>query len=499
MKRRHFLATCSAAALASVSHANDKNERKSAPFVGVQLGPYSVFDEGPERVLDNLARAEVNALFIYSHMYQSFYKERKPGQVAPDHGIDPISPDARELPAVWTTPNERFYKDTKLRHFQAPASYAYHDKDVFETILQPARQRGMKVYARALAPDLRDMKPLMPEFADVACVDHFGRKHHQLCFNHPDYHQWWLATIEDTMSTYPLDGFKWGYERCGPLSTMVATPVWLDDHAFCFCEHCRKIGEDEGLDVDRIREGFTELHQLISTAKKGGPAPVDGVTITFFRKLMDYPEILAWERLYYRNRERLAKGMYEIVHRVRPEAEFGRHVWQMMSFDPIYRAAYSYAEIADHHDFIKPVVYNAPAASRMNHWALDAMAAGAFRSVEHDRLLQTLYDLFGYDNEQEPTLARSEEDPYSKDYVYRETKRCADQVGDRCKVYSGIGIDIFGRTESSDPEMIREVTLAGLRGDSDGLLVSREYDEMRLASLQAVGDGVRAYRTGLGS
>jgi len=107
MNRRHFLATGSAAASLSHAGAQAPARVKSDPFVGVQLGAYSIFDEGPERVLDNLAHGEVNALFIYSHMYQSFYKERKPGQVAPDHGIEPIAPDARELPPVWTTPNEQ--------------------------------------------------------------------------------------------------------------------------------------------------------------------------------------------------------------------------------------------------------------------------------------------------------------------------------------------------------------------------------------------------------
>lgn len=40
-------------------------------FVGVQLGPQSVFDEGPERCLDLLQEtAGVNAVFVYSHTYQ---------------------------------------------------------------------------------------------------------------------------------------------------------------------------------------------------------------------------------------------------------------------------------------------------------------------------------------------------------------------------------------------------------------------------------------------
>lgn len=472
--------------------------QKAKTFVGVQLGAHSVFDEGIDRVLDNLANAEVNALFVYTHMYQVFSKQRKPDALAPDHGITPINPSTRELTPVWVETHEKYYKNTSLRHFKVPKSHDYAGKDVMAAIIEPAKKRGIKVYGRALAPDTSDMTPLMPEFAKVACIDHLGQPHHQLCFNQPDYHQWWLGTIEDVISTYPVDGFKWGYERSGPLSTVLATPEWLDDYGFCFCEHCTKIAREAGIDPDRARKGYTELHAFISKVKKGqiDESARDGIFVTVLRMFMKYPELLSWERQYYRNREKLASGMYAIIKRVRPQAEFGRHVWQMMSFDPFYRAAYDYSEVADHHDFIKPVVYNAPAGDRIKRWAMNSMSEGLFKEVDKERLLQFLYDVLNYDNEREPDFEETSNRGFSSDYVYRETKRCVDAVKGKSKVYSGIGIDIFGQTDSSDPAQIKEATLAALRAGSDGLLVSREYDEMRISSLKAVGDGVREWENG---
>ena len=509
MNRRNFLSTGAAAAAgtATLSQARAAEAAKApaTPFVGVQLGSHSVFDEGAERVLDNLAHAEVNALFIYSHMYQAFANQRDLEDLAPDHGVAPIDPKTRKFSPVWTRPNERFYKNTKLRHFKPGPEWDLHDKDVFEAIIEPAHQRGIKVYARALAPDTKDMVPLMPEFAKVASINHLGERNHQLCFNNPDYANWWIATVEDTMSTYPLDGFKWGYERCGPLSTILATPEWLEkgeDKGYCFCEHCVARGKDEGFDVDRVRQGFTEFHALVQKAKtnKLDESSRDGLLVTLLRLLMKYPELLAWERFYYANRERVAKQLYETLHRVKPEAEFGRHVWHQMSFDPIYRAAFEYEPIADHHDFIKPVVYHTTAATRLWSWAAKDMAKGAFRELGADRLIQVLYDVMNYDNDKEPTFDQiGEATGFSADYVYRETKRCADAVGDRTKVYAGLGIDMAGNPQSSVPEVIVESTRKAFEAGADGILICREYDEMRLRSLTAVGDGVRAYRKTLDS
>jgi hypothetical protein len=300
------------------------------------------------------------------------------------------------------------------------------------------------------------------------------------------------------MATYPIAGFMWGYERCGPLSTMLATPEWLDDVGFCFCSHCIRVGTSAGLDPARVRKGFETLHTFLSPIKQAGTIPNvrDGIAITVLRIFMQYPEMLAWERLYYQSRERLARAMNDTVHRTRPGARFGRHVWQMMSFDPIYRAAYDYAEIAEHHDFIKAVVYHPPGATRMHTWALNALGRGALREVPEPRLVQLLYDVMNYDNEREPGAPASRASGFSTDYVYRETRRAVEAADGKADVLAGIGIDIFGRPESSSPKQIERAVDAAFRAGAQGLLVSREYDEMRLSSLDAVGEAVRRHRRG---
>lgn len=77
--------------------------------------------------------------------------------------------------------------------------------------------------------------------------------------------------------------------------------------------------------------------------------------------------------------------------------------------------------------------------------------------------------------------------------MYRETKRCVDNVAGRSKVYAGIGIDIpgAGATFSSSPDVVAEAVRKAFEAGASGVLLSREYDEMRAENLRGAGRGVR--------
>jgi len=66
-------------------------------------------------------------------------------------------------------------------------------------------------------------------------------------------------------------------------------------------------------------------------------------------------------------------------------------------------------------------------------------------------------------------------------------------VSGAVKIWSGIDIDIpTGRDEKkTEPWDVREAVLAALRGDADGVILSRKYSEMRLANLRAAGEALR--------
>jgi hypothetical protein len=79
---------------------------------------------------------------------------------------------------------------------------------------------------------------------------------------------------------------------------------------------------------------------------------------------------------------------------------------------------------------------------------------------------------------------------FSPDYVYRETKRCVASANGKTKIYSGIGFDIPG-SPPDDPDKIYQATIKAFEAGAGGIVVSREYEEMRVPHLQAVGRAIR--------
>ncbi|HEY3835734.1 MAG TPA: hypothetical protein VGL72_04155 [Bryobacteraceae bacterium] len=79
----------------------------------------------------------------------------------------------------------------------------------------------------------------------------------------------------------------------------------------------------------------------------GKVKPADGVFSEFLRVLIRYPEILSWEYQYRLSREEMQKAIYQTVKAIKPEAQVGWHVdHQLSSWDIVYRAEMSYAEMA---------------------------------------------------------------------------------------------------------------------------------------------------------
>ncbi len=105
MKRRDFLLQSTVGAISAVPllRADAQPTLSAERFIGLQIHPFSFYDEGPERVLDLLQEtANVNALLVYTHLYaadQSVPKE----VLAHDHpGFTPVEPKQRQYRKVWT-------------------------------------------------------------------------------------------------------------------------------------------------------------------------------------------------------------------------------------------------------------------------------------------------------------------------------------------------------------------------------------------------------------
>jgi hypothetical protein len=266
---------------------------------------------------------------------------------------------------------------------------------------------------------------------------------------------------------------------------------WNNEAPTCFCEHCRARGKAAGIDAERARKGFEELWRYCQARMNNEPKPADGIFTGFLRIMIRNPEILAWEYQYRLGREAICAEMYKRVKAVKPTAEVGWHVdHQPSSWDLVYRAEMSYEEMAPHSDFIKFIAYHAVLGPRIRSWYLPRFQRTILGELSLESSLSLYYDLFGYDKSAEPPLAELSRKGFSPEYVARETRHSVASANGKVKIYTGIGFDVPGSPPDTD-EAIYQATLKAFDAGASGIVVSREYEEMEVPHLKAVGKAVR--------
>ena len=115
--------------------------------------------------------------------------------------------------------------------------------------------------------------------------------------------------------------------------------------------------------------------------------PSDGYFVEFWRLLVDYPEIIAWDRLFDAAKHEVLAEVGAAVKGVRKNLQIGFHIEHVNSFNPIFRATRSYADLATKADFLKVVVYNNCGGERYANFIRN-LGSTVFRDVPKDELLQ---------------------------------------------------------------------------------------------------------------
>jgi hypothetical protein len=452
-------------------------------LIGVQMGPHTMLDEGIEHCLDLIQKtAAIDTIMVYSHAYGGDLK--KPlSMLTTDHGVPVKDQQTRNLPLVWVKQHDQYFKDTSLRHPAVDASFDYHDRDLFTEMLRPLRARGMKVYARILESGGHGIV----NFSKVVTVNTAGHPTTTGCWNHPEYIAFWRATAEDLFRCYELDGFQWGAERASPLTNVIQNGS--ANSATCFCEFCRARGKANGIDPERARLGFETLLTFVQGMRAGQLKPESGAAAAFVSIMLRYPEILAWDYQYRHAREAVMRTMYQQVKAIKPTAPVGWHVdhWAT-SMDLVARSAMSYADMAPWSDYLKVVVYHAVTGPRIRSWVSNVQRS-VLKDVPLADALNLHYELFGYDTALMPKLDQPTPSGAWPDYVARETRRSLASAAGKTKIYPGIGFNVPGAED--DPETVYQVTAKAFDAGAQGVVASREYEEMTVPNLEAFGRAVR--------
>ena len=485
MNRRNFIklgVVGTGAALAGVESLQGEDApAKSTAMVGMPISIAPLAEHDLDPVFEDMQkRAGVNALFpfMYSH---------EPHRAG-------VLPSPQFHGGNYATPHMQYYKDIPLtlEDMRAPE---FAGNDVLARVIPAATRHGIRVFCFVLEDN--QLPPLVaPHWEPLYEVDHHGNRTTGHpggpCFNNPLYQAFALGLVEDYARSYDIGGIMWGSERqSGLLNTLsLSQSSGIDvGRTTCFCEFCLKKGRARGIDVERARCGYDEAAQFVQNSR-ARRAPRDGYFTEFWRLLMRYPEALAWENLWVTSRHEFKAALYRKVKSVNPSLLFGWHIWQNMSFSPFQRAEEDYAVLAGNCDFLRPALYNNAAGARFRSFVKGANES-VFGDLPPKETLSVLYHQLNYN-----------EAPYDKllvtglsaAYVERETRRAVDGVADHpVQIWPGVDIDVPVEAGEGHctPESVGQAVKAVFKGGAGGIILSRNYTEMKPENLSGAGDALR--------
>ena len=442
MNRREFLKiTAGAGAALAMPALGHAESAVSSKMVGIQVGAVSFVDEGTEKVLDILQeRAGVNTLFLAVFTYGRGIAGRQiPGYPCPIMA-------SRNTISIFTAATSPLHipSTTRTRSSSPNTRPDHGNLDILAEVLPAAKKRGMKVICW-----MEDVfRTDLPNIEKAQERDLYGRNMETLCVNNPNYRNFFTGLVEDFARSYDVDGIMWGSERQGALSDSLGathdTPPIDPGNVTCFCQFCQTKAKEQGINVERAKAGFLELEKFVR-ASRSGKRSSDGYFVQFWRILLRYPELAAWEMLFTDSLRENYAAIYNTVKTAKPAIPVGWHIWHNTSFNPIYRAEQDWQELSKYSDFIKVVMYNNCGGERMALY-VDNIGSTLYGDLSKQQLTEFTYEVMGFKE-------RSyEEIPYtglSADYVYRETKRALEGVaGTKTQIWSGHRCRYPHRTQS---------------------------------------------------
>jgi hypothetical protein len=283
-----------------------------------------------------------------------------------------------------------------------------------------------------------------------------------------------------------------GSERQGPLNDALGASHGggpSPGTVGCFCPYCLEAARKDGINVDRARQGFLALERWIG-GMKSGQRPADGAFVSFWRILVEQPEVLAWERLWNEGLRDTYRAMYRKAHEIAPQKPMGWHLWHTNSFAPFYRAEQDYQTFSGYSDFLKVVMYHNSGGPRMARYIRNVNST-LFADLTPEQTTEFTYRVQQYGAE--ASLDQLGTAGLSADYVRRETRRAVAGVAGRTRIWPGIEIDVpTGNNEKkTTPDDVFQAVKATFESGAHGIILSRKYSEMRLDNLRAAGRAIR--------
>ena len=480
-------------------------------IIGIQAGAASFVDEGVGAVLDTVQeRAGANTLFLASVTWSRTTGGRaEPGYPHPGHGS--TDPDTDWRGGNFATVHPEYYGGTMLG--AAGRATEHPGWDMLAAVVPEARRRGLACYAvvdeSSQARHLRSY----PNFLKCLEYDIWNKPARRPCFNNPDYRNWHLGIVEDTIKNYDLDGLLWSSERISPLDRLIQEPTRQGlGLVTCYCEHCRRKGEERGLDWRRAQEGYRKL-VLWNADVARGERPAEGAFVSFWRLLASYPELLGWQSLWIDGQHQIYRDIFGTARAFRPEMKIGWSMPQILGFSPFFRATQVFGDLSHISDFVKLSTYDTAGGPRLRTW-VDNVCKAVLGDVAPKLAYPVLTQMLGLEEADLDHLAR---EGLSADFVRRETRRALVGGEGRWDVLAGIdaGVPVGQAAAAAAPEpspgdvagvdhdlmrgdhlvrhsreRVAAAVTAAFAGGATGVVLGPKYAQMRLDVLDGVRDAL---------
>ncbi len=466
------------------------------PMIGFQAEVNYILGYGIVRFFDDIqTRASVNTLMLHCNLFEPSWA-----------GLDKASNPAGNF----VTAHPQYYRDVKMQ----PQGLGPSDFDLpgaIQKITVETKKRGIKVIPW-MEEDNRP-RPAIKGMDELYEVDLYGRRTTGHpggpCLNNPYFRNLVAGQIEDYIRSYDVDGLQRGSERQGPFSN--ALGAWHHGsksdpgHTSCFCEYCAAKAAKQGIDFERVKKAFLALEPYVKNGREG-KRPRDGYYVEFWRILLRHPELLTWQTFWADSMREMQREFSVKAKSIKPGVQIGYHIWHNISFNPIYRAEQDYQPYTEYADFLKPVVYDNPAAERMTSLVY-SLSQNMYGDLSRQQALDFEYSVMDFKKERsyDQIIERPEaeyesqlrEQPingtphgpferFSGDYVYQETKRAVNGVaGSKTQICAGLGIDV--QLKNSTPESVRDAVQSIFRAGSTGIVISTNHAAMKPENLSAVG------------
>jgi hypothetical protein len=460
-------------------------------FVGIQLGPISVADEGVEPLLDMFGeRFGINALMLGTVSWLGLKVGRRVSvdvEGWPDHGRRSETPLKG---GSFLTPRPAAYRTTFINEFRA-ADEELAGVDILDHVLPHSRARGIRLYIDLMEPMFNysghgsTASVDIPNLPQVLQVDTLGRTTSEPCLNNPDYRNWLHALVEDHCRNYAIDGIMWCNERRSPLDAAL-----IGKAPHCFCRFCTELASREGIDVERARGASHAVWELVSALRQGTRF-VEGTLVEFLGVLYRNPEALVWERFWVERNKALDRELYGIVKFCDPRLEFGLNVWNRNHLNPWRKAQWPWAEQTQWADWVKPIVYQHQTGGIFaDEWT--PLLAGVFRDLDPDHVIELAKAVLGLREARWADLVQTGFDPDT--YVFGQARDTLGAVDGRLQVYMGVGVDAPRSSRDQavcTPEIVKRSVLAAYRAGAHGVIYGPAYAGMNLTTLDGGAEALR--------